>query len=104
MNYDPAHKDILDDILLTIPNVKAGKAFGYPSYKIAGKVFAFVGGKGMAIKLTEPRVAALVPTQPYYRIFEPAEGLVWKAWLTIEPDDPAAYHDLEPLFIESIEG
>jgi hypothetical protein len=95
---------MLDAILLAIPNVKASKAFGYPSYKIAGKVFAFVGGKGMSLKLTEARVAALLPTQSYYRIFEPAEGLKWKAWLTIEPDDPAIYHELESLFIEAIEG
>jgi hypothetical protein len=103
MNYDPDHKATLDDILLAIPNVKASKAFGYPAYKVNGKVFAFVGGEGMSFKLGEKRAADLMTSDARFRVFEPAEGLRWKAWVTIEPSDPAAYYDLEPLFLESIE-
>lgn len=103
MNYDPDHKAMLDDILLAIPNVKAGKAFGYPAYKVNGKVFAFVGGEGMSFKLGEERAADLIASDARFRVFEPVDGLRWKAWVTIEPSDAADYQALEPLFLESIE-
>jgi hypothetical protein len=96
------HKTILDEILLVVPNVKGSKAFGYPAYKIGGKIFAFVGGKGAAMKLPEARVGELIGSRPFLRAFEVAEGVIWKSWLSIDPADPKTYHELESLFLESI--
>lgn len=99
--YRPEHKDMIDSILLQMPGAKGGKAFGYPAYKVNGKVFAFVGGAGMAIKLPEARVNELLGTRPELSPFEVADGVIWKSWLSIEVEKPEDYAEFEPLFLES---
>lgn len=91
MDYIPEHKAMLDSLLLGMPGVKAGKSWGYPSYKINGRIFAFVGGPGIAIKLPEARVKALVGSEPAFKSFQPAEGTVWREWLSIDRDQSEDY-------------
>lgn len=91
MGYDPQIKAALDDLLLDIPGVVGGMAFGYPAYKVKGRVFAFVGGPGIAIKLPAARVMALVERGAPFRPFEPVAGTVWKSWVSIDHADPGAY-------------
>jgi len=94
--YNPDHKSALDDILLGMPGVKGGKAFGYPAYKVNGKIFAFVHDGGASIKLPEARVQELAGTQPEFSTSS------WKAWLRMEPADPSLYEQYEPLLVESM--
>jgi hypothetical protein len=101
-NYNPEHKAALDDILLGMPGVKGSKAFGYPAYKVNGKIFAFVGSDGATIKLGEKRVAELAGTQPELAVFEVDTGIFWKGWLSIAPLDSKAYADHEDLMVESM--
>lgn len=101
--YSPHHKTLLDTIMLDIPGVTVGQAFGYPAYNINGKVFAFVGGPGMSLKLPEMRAKFLIATRPEIRPFEPAEGIVWKSWISIMPTDFHAYEQYEDLFHEAVE-
>jgi hypothetical protein len=51
INYREDIQAALDRFLIGIPGVKGGKAFGYPAYKVNGKIFCFVGGTGVSIKL-----------------------------------------------------
>lgn len=102
MNYDPAVKDSIDGLLLGMPGVSVSKMFGYPGYRARGKVFCFVGGRGVAIKLPEKRVAALIAQGAPYRQFEVSDGVVWKAWVSIDRDDPAEYAQELPLFEEAL--
>lgn len=102
VNYDLEQKAAVDELLLDMPGVKGGKAFGYPAYKVNGKVFAFVGSNGMAIKLTEKRVSELIGTHPHFQPFHVADGIVWKAWLSIQPEEPAEYAQHEALYQESL--
>lgn len=45
MNYRPAVKAVLDDLLPgAFPGVTISRAFGFPAYKIEGRIFAFTGG------------------------------------------------------------
>lgn len=93
-DYRPEHKTMMDDLLLDIPGVKGGQAFGYPAYKINGRIFAFVGGRGISIKLPKPRVEELIAEgAPQMQPCEVAEGVIWREWLIINHDDPAAYRD-----------
>lgn len=102
--FDPAYKAKIDELLLVIPGVKGGKAFGYPAYKINGKVFAFVGGQGISLKLPAERARALIEAQPgVVRVFEPADGIIWKEWVTIEREHPEDYEQDVLLFEESVE-
>ncbi|MBN8617811.1 MAG: hypothetical protein J0L63_02835 [Anaerolineae bacterium] len=100
-DYKLQHKAKMDEMLLVMPGVKAGKAFGYPAYKINGKVFAFVGGRGVAIKLPAQRVNELIDGK-HIKPFEPADGYIWKEWISIQRDDPAEYEQDEALFEESV--
>lgn len=101
-NYNSEHKAALDEIVLGMPGVKGSKAFGYPAYKVNGKIFAFVGSEGVSIKLGEKRVAELVGTQPEFAILEVDTGIFWKAWLFINFPDPKLYASHEDLFVESM--
>jgi hypothetical protein len=102
-SHDPQIKAVIDELLLAIPGVEGGKAFGYPAYKINGKVFLFVGGPGIAIKLPVDRVAALIDSGPEFHAFEPVEGTVWREWVSIDLDAADAYRQHEGLFLESLD-
>jgi hypothetical protein len=101
-NYDETRKAKMDEMLLVMPGVKASKAFGYPAYKINGNVFAFVGSKGVAIKLPEERVNALLDGQTL-KHFEVGDGVVWRQWLSIQRDAFNDYDQDARLFEESVE-
>ncbi len=101
-DYRSDVKDTLDNLLLGMPGVKVGKMFGYPAYKINGKVFAFVGGGGVSIKLPAERVGTLIETEAAMGPFEPASGRVWKEWVSIDHANVADYAQHEALFTESI--
>ncbi len=97
-NYREDHKAAMDDLLLPLPGVKGGKSWGYPSYKVNGKIFAFVGGNGIAIKLPLLRVKGLADEGGAYKIFEVTDGVFWKEWLSIDRAVSADYEqDLELL-------
>ncbi len=103
MTYDPDQKAVMDALLLAVPGVKGGKAFGYPAYRIHNKIFAFVGGRGVAIKLPEAQVKALVAQGDPMHPFSPAEGIIWREWLSIQRAVPADYAQDLPLFEESLQ-
>jgi hypothetical protein len=102
-DYREEVKTVMDELLLPIPGVRGGQAFGYPAYKVKGKVFVFVGGAGIAVKLPPERVAALLSEEEAAHPFEPVEGRIWKAWVSLDRADPAAYAADQALFEESIE-
>jgi hypothetical protein len=101
-NHNPAHKSIMDGLLLGMPGVKGSKAFGYPAYKVNGKVFAFVGGNGVAIKLPATRVQELVAGQGAMKPFEVADGVVWREWVSIDRPQSDDYAQDIDLFEESV--
>ncbi|MBK8029960.1 MAG: MmcQ/YjbR family DNA-binding protein [Chloroflexi bacterium] len=99
--YREDHKAALDRILGVIPGVKISKAFGYPAYKIGGRIFCWVGQNGVTIKLPRERVDELVGSNGMHP-FGPTATTVWREWLAIDREQSDDYrHDLE-LFEESI--
>jgi len=52
-DFNDEHREVLDEMLLDIPGVKAGKMFGLPGYYADGKLFACVWEDGVSIKLPE---------------------------------------------------
>lgn len=101
-NYRDDHKAVLDALLLDMPGVTGGKAFGYPAYKIGGKVFCFVGGDGISIKLPKGHVDALISEGGAFGPFEPVEGTVWKSWVSIDRDTSEDYRGDIDLLEESV--
>jgi hypothetical protein len=102
-NYNPDEKAVYEPILLSLPGVKAGKAFGHPAYKVNGKVFAFAVLRGLTIKLPEDRVNELMADHPDFRYFSPDGNLTWKSWLLIQVSSPDEFADYEPLYMESVQ-
>lgn len=102
MAYKEENKTVVDALVLNIPGVKGGKAFGYPAYKVNGKVFAFVGEVGIALKLPEDRVVELVKDQEEIKPFEVSDGVVWKQWVYIERKNSEDYHQDLNLMEEAI--
>lgn len=102
-SYREDIKAVLDDILDSRPDVKVGKAFGFPAYKIGRRVFCFVGGAGIAIKLPEDRVSHLVTTHDEMRVFEPVEGTFWREWVSIDRKRADDYAGDMDLFDESMQ-
>lgn len=100
LNYRPELKRVLDD-LLAMPSVSAGTAFGYPCYRVFGRVFAFVGWGGLALKLPADRIEVLRQDARFHP-FEPRPGLVWREWLAAEPVSPEECLALLPLLNDSI--
>lgn len=94
-------KDVLDRMLPGMPGVTAGKAFGYPAYKRDGKIFAFVCGDGLALKLTPERVQALSDARADVTAFQPTEGVTWAAWALIDRPAAADYEQERDLLEES---
>ncbi len=102
-NYIDSHKQTMDDILLVNPLITAGTMFGYPCYKINKKAFCFVGGDGIGIKLPKARVAELIADNDAFSEFYPADGIVWKSWMSITYDASEDYHQHIDLYEESME-
>jgi hypothetical protein len=85
--FNPAIKTVVDE-MLTMPGIKAGSAFGYPAYKINGKVFAFVGEKGLMLKLPAGRIQSALEQHPSASILEVQPGVFWREWLHFQDENP----------------
>jgi hypothetical protein len=94
-------KKQLDDVLLSIPGVSEGKAFGYPAYKVGRKVFCFVGSNGIGIKLPEDKVSNLIDTTDGMKPYVPETGTVWKSWVSIEHPNANDYGKHKDLYEQS---
>lgn len=101
-NYRDDVKEVLDKLLIDMPGVSVGKAFGYPAYKVNRKVFCFVGGAGIAVKLPVERVSELIEAEDTMSAFEPRTGSVWKEWVSIDRTDAEDYRADVALFEEAI--
>lgn len=70
MDFNAEHKKVLDVLLLRLPDVTAGKMFGYPAYYVHRKLFACVYGDRIGVKVPEAVASHLlskeniVPFQP----------------------------------------
>ena len=95
-------KAILDEMLGDVPGITIGKAFGFPAYKTGKKVFAFIGDKGVAIKLPAARVKALIAEDEAMQPFEPVEGKIWREWVSIDRAKADDYQNDRVLFDEAI--
>jgi hypothetical protein len=102
INYRDDIRAALDLFLIGIPGVKGGKSFGYPAYKVNGKIFCWVTGDGISLKLGEKRVAELIAEHPHMSIMEVVEGTHWKAWVSIRGVPPEEYEHYLPLFEEAM--
>ncbi len=88
-------------MLVGMPGVEPGRMFGYPNFKVKGRMFACVYGPGVALKLPESRIAELI-TERGNLPFAP-RGRKMKEWVMVTRKDSRSYLRLRDLFRESVE-
>ena len=71
---------------VTPPDMGAGasRGFGSNALKVNGKIFAFVSGQRLVVKLPRSRVDALCASGDGLR-FDPGHGRLMKEWLALAP-------------------
>ena len=101
-DFSPDLKMTCDELLLGLPGVSVGKAFGYPAYIASGQVFAFVASASIALKLPEKRIRQLIAKKKSaIKPFEPVAGMIWSEWVAIDRDNAWDYEQDMALFKES---
>ena len=58
-NFNSEHKAVLDDLVLSHPNVQPGKMFGFPAYYAGKKLCICLYEQGVGVKLPEQSAARL---------------------------------------------
>lgn len=99
--YREEVKAVIDD-MLDRPEIRSGKSWGYPSYRANNRIFLFVGGDGIALKLPTERIQDMIANHDGASPFTLDNGIVWKQWLSLDHLDPDDYRHYQELFDESI--
>lgn len=89
-NPESERKEILDSLLLNIPDVVAGKMFGYDAYYIHRKLFACIYGQGVGVKVPED-IANRLLSEKHIVPFEPLGRQKMREWIQINRANPADY-------------
>lgn len=88
--FNSENREVLDSILLEVPDVEPGQAFGYPAYYVNGKMFACIYEDGVAVKLPRDVVQGLLEQEGVFE-FKPMDRHVMKEWVLIRRDEPEDY-------------
>jgi hypothetical protein len=101
-DFNPEHKTVLDDLLLGLPHVRAGKMFGFPAYYVGKKLCICLYEQGVGIKLPEQSVAKLLETDPNATPFRPLGKPKMREWVQINLSNSKDYKKYKAVFEESI--
>jgi hypothetical protein len=102
MRFDPQQRDVLDSMLLSMPGVKRGQAFGQPAYYINGKMFACLNPTGVSVKLPKEQAAALIDGSTFVP-FEPMPGRAMGGWVLVIHPEAENYRQDESLLQQAFE-
>ncbi len=102
VSYNEKHKETLDSILLDIPEIKAGKMFGFPAYYIGGKLFACVYEDGVGIKVPQELAQQLLKTK-HAVPFQPFGKAKMREWIQINRKRSADYIKDQDILRKSFE-
>jgi len=100
--FNPAHKAVLDDLLLGHPLVRPGKMFGYPAYYVGRKLCICLYEQGVGVKLPEKTAAKLLQTDPNAAPFQPLGRPKMREWVQINLSRSEDYRQYREVFDESI--
>ncbi len=80
--FNPEHETVLQNMLRGVPGATPGQMFGYPAYKVNGKLAVGLYDTGIIAKVGPARVKDLVG-KAGISAFEPQPGRVWKDWVLL---------------------
>jgi hypothetical protein len=90
--YNPAHEAALNKIMANNKTAEPGKMFGYPGYKVNGKLAVGLHEQGVIAKVGRDRAAKLIE-QGKAKKFEPLPDRPWKDWVLLT-DNIESHSDL----------
>ena len=91
---------ILSAMLQDIPQVQIGTHLHHTNFLVGNKVFAYIQGDGVVLKLPKEKAQELVETEQAVPLVMGKR--VMKEWVVITHDDPTAYQHDDALFKEAI--
>ena len=100
--FNPQHKTILDDLLLSHDLVRAGKMFGYPAYYAGKKLCICLYEDGVGVKLPAASAAKLLEDDPRVVPFQPLGRPRMREWVQINLENSRDYRAYLSVFEESI--
>ena len=101
-DFNPAHKAVLDELLLGNPLVRSGVMFGFPAYYAGKKLCICLYEQGVSVKLPEQTAVRLLETDPNIVPFRPMGKHRMREWVQINLSRSEDYRLYESLFDESI--
>ncbi len=102
VKFNPSHKIVLDNLLLSHPLVRPGMMFGFPAYYAGKKLCICLYDNGVGIKLPASSVARILESDPNAIPFQPLGKPRMREWVQINLDDSEAFTNYEAVFHESI--
>lgn len=101
-NFNPEHKNVLDNLLLVYPQVRPGKMFDFPAYYVGKKLCICLYEQGVGIKLPEQTAAKLLETDRNVIPFQPIGKSRMREWIQINLHRSEDYRRYQDVFDESI--
>jgi hypothetical protein len=101
-NFNSEHKTVLDDLLLSHPNVQPGKMFGFPAYYAGKKLCICLYEQGVGVKLPEQSAARLLEADQNMVPFQPLGRPKMREWVQINLSCSEDYRQYQSVFEESI--
>ena len=102
VSFDPAHKVVLDDILLRNPAIRPGKMFGSPAYYADRKLCMCLYEQGVGVKVPEQTAARLFKVDKNVIPFQPYGKRKMREWVQINLSRSSDYRKYQSVFEESI--
>jgi hypothetical protein len=100
--FNPEHKRVLDEMLLSNPLVRPGKMFGFPADVVGRKLCMSLYDQGVGIKLPEQSAKKLLETDPNAVPFMPMGRAKMREWVQINVDRSEDYRQYLGVFEEAI--
>lgn len=91
---------MLSSMLEEMPQVEVGTHLNHPNFLVGNKVFAFIQGDGVVVKLPKTTIQTLVEAKHAVPLVMGKR--VMKEWAVIKHDHPEEYQQDEALFKEAI--
>jgi hypothetical protein len=102
VNFNAEHKAVLDDMLLDHPDIRPGKAFGYPAYYVGKKLSICLFEQGVGLKVPQELAEKLVADDRNVIPFQPYGRRKMREWIQINLDRSEDYRNYMSVFEASI--
>lgn len=102
VNFNSAHKAVLDGLLLGNPNVRPGKMFGYPAYYVGRRLCICLYEQGVGVKLPRDSAVKLLERDRSAIPFQPLGKPRMREWVQINLERSQDYRKYQAVFDESI--